>query len=124
MKKQKLLLVDDDEIVHMTIQRMLVDKGFDAVIAESGKQAIEKLEKDSCYDLVITDLRMPGITGLDVFNKVLETNVNIPVMVMSGFSEDSPLFKEAIELKPCSHLLKPFTKEELLEKIHICLKMR
>lgn len=122
MGNKKILLVDDDEIVHLTFERLLIENGYDVDIAQSGEQAIEILSKTSSYDLVITDLRMYGATGVDVFKKALEVNANIGVMIMSGFGGDSPLFKEAMELKPCSHAFKPFSEEEFLEKVRICLE--
>ena len=122
MKKQRILVVDDYEIVTMSTQHILVDAGFEVVIAESGEQASEQLEENSSYDLVITDLMMHEVSGVDVFKKVLEKNVNTHVLIMSGFSTDSSLFKEALELKPCGQMLKPFNKEDLLEKIRVCLE--
>ncbi len=122
MENKKILLVDDDEIVHLTFEHLLTEKGFEVEIAQSGEEAIEKLSKNSSYDLVITDLRMHGASGVDVFKKTLEVNANICVMVMSGFGGESPLFKEAMELKPCSHAFKPFSDEEFLEKVHLCLE--
>ena len=122
MKKQSILLVDDDETIHLTLEHQLMEAGFDVDTAESGEEAIKKLDKNSSYDLVITDLRMYGESGVDVFKKAREINVNTPVIIMSGFGADSPLFLEAMELRPCGHAHKPFSEEELLEKIHICLE--
>ena len=122
MKNQKIFLVDDDETVRLTLERQLSEQGYEIETAPSGEEAIEKIEKGSSYDLVITDLRMYGETGVDVFKKVKGTNANTPVLIITGFGGDSSLFKEAMELKPCSHAFKPFSKEELLEKVRICLE--
>lgn len=122
MKGKKILLVDDDEIFHMTFERLLIDKGLDVDVAKSGEEAIEKLLQTPFYDLVITDLRMYGVTGVDVLKKTREIDASIPVIIMSGFGVESPLFKEAMKLKPCSHAFKPFSEEEFLEKIRTCLE--
>ena len=122
MKSKKILLVDDDEIVHLTFQHLLVEKGFDVDIAQSGEEAIDKLSRNSSYDLVITDLRMHGATGVDVLIKTREINEKICVMIMSGFGGESPLFKDAMKLKPCSHAFKPLSEKEFLEKVHSCLE--
>ena len=98
------------------------EQGFDVDTAQSGEEAIEILDKGSSYDLIITDLRMGGESGVDVFKKAREINANIPVLIITGFGGDSPLFKEAIELRPCAHAFKPFSKEELLEKVRFCLE--
>lgn len=121
MKNQSILLVDDEELICMTFQTELDNNGYDVDTALSGEEAIEKLKKNSSYDLVITDLRMTGENGVDVFKKAREINANIPVIIISGFGNDSPLFKEAMELKPCGHAFKPFSADELLEKVRICL---
>ena len=114
-------MVDDDETILLTLEHRLKEKGFIVDMAESGEEAIKKLDKNSSYDLVITDLRMYGETGVDVFKKVLEVNASIPVMIMTGFGSDTPLMREALELKPCAYAFKPFPEEEFLEKVHKCL---
>lgn len=121
MKSKKILLVDDDELILLTLAGYLKVEGFEVDMADSGQKAIKMLDKDSSYDLTITDLRMHGEHGVDVIKKVKEVNVHLPVLVISGFSKDSPLFKEAIELKPSGHLFKPFSEEKFLEKVHTCL---
>ena len=122
MQRKKILLVDDDEVVQITFEHLLAENGYTVDTAESGEEAFEKLNKDSSYDLVITDLRMYGITGVDVLKKAREVKANICLMVMSGFGDESPLFKEAMELKPCSKAFKPFSEEEFLEKVNTCLE--
>jgi DNA-binding NtrC family response regulator len=122
MKKKCILLVDDEESICVGFQFQLEIDGYDVDIAQSGEEAIELLEMNSSYDLVITDLRMHGVSGVDVFKKVGELNVNIPVLIITGFSAQSELLKEAMELKPCGHLFKPFTKEEFLKKVRLCIE--
>lgn len=121
MKIRRILLVDDDELIILTLAGYLKTEGFKVDMAENGKEAIKMLDKDSSYDLAITDLRMYGETGVDVLKKAQEVNANLPVLIISGFSKDSPLFKEAMELKPSGHLFKPFSEEKFLEKVHTCL---
>ena len=121
MKNQNILVVDDEESIRLSLQHQLAKKGFAVDTAESGEEAIEKLDKDASYDLVITDLRMYGESGVDVFKKAREVNVNTPVLIITGFGGDSPLFKEAMELKPCGHAFKPFAEEEFLGKVSACL---
>ena len=117
----KILLVDDDDLILMTFSDYLGQEGFAVETAESGEGAIEILEKNSSYDLVITDLRMYGETGVDVFKKVLEVNASIQVIIITGFGDETPLFKEALQLKPCGFAFKPFSEEELLDKVQMCL---
>ena len=121
MDHNHILVVDDEESICMSLEFQLNKEGYDVDTAQSGEEAIEKLDKGSSYDLVITDLIMHGESGVNVFKKAREINVNTPVMIITGFG-DSPLFKQAMELKPCGHAFKPFSKKEFLEKIHICLE--
>ena len=122
MKNQNILVVDDEETIRMNLEFQLESEGYSIDTAESGEDAIEMLDKGSSYDLIITDLRMYGESGVDVFKKAREINANIPVMIITGFGGDSPMFREAMELKPCDHAFKPFAEEELIEKVRKCLK--
>ena len=121
MNNQNILVVDDEETIRMNLEYQLESEGYCVHTAESGEDAIEMLDKGSSYDLVITDLRMYGESGVDVFKKAREINANIPVMIITGFGGDSPMFREAMELKPCGHAFKPFSEEELIKKVRKCL---
>jgi DNA-binding NtrC family response regulator len=121
MGNKKILLVDDDETICMGLEIQLEAEGYSVETANSGEDAIGKLDKSFSYDLVVTDLRMYGETGVDVFKKVLEVNVNIPVMIITGFGGGTPLFEEAMKLNPCNHAFKPFSDEEFIEKVRNCL---
>jgi len=121
MKKQSILLVDDEETICTTLQFQLGREGFDVETALNGEEAIEKLEKSIHYDLIITDLMMGEKSGLDVFKKARKINPNFPVLIMTGFG-DSPLLEDAKKLEPCGHALKPFSLEELLSRVRICLE--
>ena len=120
--KKRILLVDDEESICITLQYRLEKEGFDCDVALSGEEGIEKLDKNPCsFDLVVTDLKMPPLTAIDIMIKVQEINPLIPVMIITGF-RDSPLLDEASELHPCEISFKPFSSEEFLEKIHKCLE--
>ena len=122
MKNKSFLVVDDEESILLSLEHQLSQQGFDVDTAESGEEAIKKLDANSSYDLVITDLRMYGETGVDVMIKAQETNANTSVLIITGFGSESPLFKDAMALKPCGHAFKPFSKEELLKKVRTCLE--
>lgn len=120
MPKPSILLVDDEEIICATIQYQLSLNGYDVHTALSGEEAVEKLEKNFHYDLIITDLMMGEKSGLDVFKKARDINPDFPVIIITGFG-DSPLFNEAIKLEPCGYAFKPFSQEEILSRVRICL---
>ena len=120
--KKRILLVDDEESICITLQYRLEKEGFDCDVALGGEKGIEKLDRNPCsFDLVVTDLNMSPLTAIDIITKVREINPLIPVMIITGF-RDSPLLDEARELHPCEISFKPFSSEEFLEKIHKCFE--
>ncbi|HXD41070.1 MAG TPA: response regulator [Ramlibacter sp.] len=81
---RKVLVVDDDPVVGMSFNRVLSGKGYVVVTAENGFEALAKLQGDK-YDLVFTDLRMPGMTGLDVAESVKARQPWTPVVIVTGY---------------------------------------
>ncbi|MEK9629387.1 MAG: response regulator, partial [Nitrospinota bacterium] len=75
MSTHKILFVDDEESICISNQLQLENRGFDVEICLSGEDAVDKLEKGCPYDLVITDLRMYGLSGVDVFKKVRDKSL-------------------------------------------------
>ena len=120
--EKKVLLIDDEESIRITLQHRLKKEGLDCDLASSGKEGVEKLDKDPCsFDLVVTDLKMSPFTAIDIIIKVREINPLIPVMVITGF-RDSPLLDEAMALHPFETCFKPFSSEEFMRKIHKCFE--
>ena len=123
MKRGKrILLIDDEKSICITLQYRLEKEGFDCDVVMSGKKGIEKLDNNTClFDLVITDLYMPPLSAIDIIKKVKEINPPIPVIVITGF-HNSPLLDEVIKLSPCQQVFKPFPMDEFMEKVHKCFK--
>ena len=91
---QRLLLVDDDPVLLETLQALLTGEGFQVACAASGEEAEAILRGASPpYELVLTDLVMPGRSGMDVLRTALERNPSCTVLVLSGFGS----LKEATE---------------------------
>lgn len=110
----KLLIVDDELWSRKLIAKLLDwnTYGFTVIFeAEDGKAAIKKIEEDS-IDLVITDMRMPGIDGAMLLDYISKKNLNIEVIVMSGY-EDYKYLHSALKIKAIDYLLKPVVKSEL-----------
>ena len=83
---QRLLLVDDDLVLLETLQELLAAEGFAVTAASSGEEADEiLLASQPAYDLVLTDLVMPGKTGMDVLHTALQCNPGCTVLVLSGY---------------------------------------
>jgi DNA-binding response OmpR family regulator len=114
---KKILLVDDDEDLRWGVSRNLSsDKElYELVTASSGEQAVEALSK-STFDLVITDFKMPGITGLDLLIKINEEYPKTKVVIMTGYDSEE-LQREANIRGSLYYISKPFAMDELRKLI-------
>jgi DNA-binding NtrC family response regulator len=81
---ERILVVDDEENVRILFSRILQKEGYEVECASSGSEAIEKLAKSS-FDLVVTDLKMNGVDGLDVVRKGKMVNQTMPFILISGY---------------------------------------
>jgi len=115
--KETVLLVDDEDVITDVGEDILKTLGYKALIARSGKEAIEiyKKNKDT-IDIVILDMIMPGIGGGETYDRVKEINLDIKVLLSSGYSING----EATEIlkRGCNGFIqKPFNMKQLAEKI-------
>ncbi len=85
---QKILVVDDDPVVGKSIDRVLSNKGYAVITAANGEEAMNKLANEH-YDLVFTDIRMPGISGLEVAERVKASQPWLPVVIITGYGSDA-----------------------------------
>lgn len=105
LRKAKILLVDDEPSVLLTVTAILEREGYDVVSVPSGDAAIRAVRENN-YDLVLTDLRMEGVDGLGVLAEVRKQSPNTVTVMMTGYgSVDSAL--EAVHLGAHEYLLKP-----------------
>ena len=112
MKRPRVLVADDQLEMARTLADALEDAGYDAVAVGSGKTALAELEKDD-FDAVVTDLRMPDISGLEVMAAAQAGGAERPVLIMTAFGAiDSAI--ESIRKGAYHYLTKPFKNEELL----------
>lgn len=111
MNKKKILIVDDEINVCKSIRQAVICDEYSIDTALSGEEAINK-EKENLYDLVITDLMMPGISGMDLLNSLKARRPEITIIIVTGY----PTIKTAVEsvkLGAFDYLAKPFTPKEL-----------
>ncbi|MFZ5758343.1 MAG: response regulator [Thermodesulfobacteriota bacterium] len=83
---KKILLVDDEESIHLLYREELEEEGYEVHSALSGEDALEKLHILT-PDLVILDINMPGMNGIDVLRKMKEIDQNLPVILSSAYQE-------------------------------------
>src|ERR1039458_613351 len=85
---RKVLVVDDDPAVRKSIDRVLTGKGYAVITAENGEEALRKLN-EAKYDLVYTDIRMPGMSGLEVAEQVKARRPWTPVVIITGYGTEA-----------------------------------
>jgi len=85
---KKILVVDDDPVVGKSFDRVLSGKGYAVITASSGDEALKKLRSES-YDLVFTDIKMPGMSGLEVAERVKASQPWLPVVIITGFGTEA-----------------------------------
>ncbi|HWI82680.1 response regulator [Ramlibacter sp.] len=106
---RKVLVVDDDPVVGESFNRVLSRKGYAVITAGSGDEALAKLQAEK-YDLVFTDLRMPGMDGLEVAERVKAQQPWMPVVIVTGYGSQ-PTEARARELGVAEFLNKPLSPE-------------
>jgi len=113
----KILLIDDEELVVKSVNRLLAREGYEVINCKSGEEAIEKVQQVS-VDLIVCDIRMPKMTGIDTIKKIRELRKltkqkAIPEILMTGYADEAAN-KEAEALKVAEYLYKPFDLRDFL----------
>jgi len=90
MEKRTVLFVDDDEIILMSLQRSLRDEPYNKVFARSGKDALRILQENIVH-IVVTDMRMPEMTGMEFLRIVKDNYPNVVRIVLSGYTQITTL---------------------------------
>ncbi len=122
MHKGKILVVDDDAFFRTLCLDILTNNGFSVTTASSGAEAINRVE-DSAVDIVITDLVMPDINGLDVLRSVKQINALADVIVITGHGTIESAI-EALKNGAYDYIRKPFTEEELIHTVTACMEKK
>ncbi len=122
---KSVLLIDDDKIVLRSLARFLEHHGYSLQVAESGEEALENIKKTS-FGLIITDIRMPGLNGIETIKRIREFNrVNKrPVpgeVIITGYA-DPEIERQAEKLGITDFIYKPFATKQFLETIESKLK--
>jgi DNA-binding NtrC family response regulator len=111
----KVLLVDDEERFRLTLSKLLAVRGLDVVTLGSGREALEEL-KNHRYDVILLDVRMPEMNGIEVLAEVKKMDPTLEVIILTGHaSVDAAV--DIMKLGGYDYLLKPCSVEELMDKI-------
>ena len=115
LKGLKVLLVEDEDKLASLLKNAIGDSFYSFSLAKDGKEGLEKFMKLT-PDIIITDIMMPNLTGLEMAKEIRKIDENIPIIILSAFSE-SDKFLDAIDIGVVKYFIKPFDPDELLDYI-------
>jgi DNA-binding NtrC family response regulator len=119
----RILIVDDEEVLRDVLDAVLRREGFDVVLASSGEEALSVLDTDDAIDLVLLDIMLPGISGIDTLRSIRMTNPTLPVIVITAFSSIDGAI-EAMKHGAYHYIPKPFKNEEVVFTVNKALEQR
>jgi response regulator RpfG family c-di-GMP phosphodiesterase/DNA-binding SARP family transcriptional activator len=110
-----VLIIEDDPHLRQVLQTLLVDEGYSVAAAASGEEALEQ-GRDVRFDLIVADIRMPGIDGLETVQHLRSADPNVNSLVMTGYaSEEDPI--RALHIGVQAYLRKPFSLDDFLVRV-------
>ena len=115
VKPGRIPVVDDEELIRRILTEMLSEQGYAVTTASDGEQAVELLEQQT-FDLVMTDLVMPGLDGIEVLRAARRTNPACPVILMTGYSSGEAvarLVREGV----ANYIAKPFDIQFVIDTV-------
>lgn len=110
--KKKILVVDDEENVQQLLKKVLINEGFGVELASNGKIALEILEKSS-IDILISDIKMPEMDGIDLLKEIQRLNLGIKVILITAFASVNTAIN-ALRFGASDYITKPFDIDEIL----------
>jgi DNA-binding NtrC family response regulator len=122
LQKEKILVVDDDEMVLRSIVNILKIKGYETSIAKDGKEALMKIE-DEFFNVLLLDIRLPDMTGIELLSLIKETKPKMRKIILTGYP-DAKTAIDAVNKKADAYLIKPYNPNELLEQIELNIRQQ
>ncbi|MFW6035598.1 MAG: response regulator [Halothermotrichaceae bacterium] len=115
MIDKKILVVDDEKNVRLTLDKALSNKGYQVETAINGEEGLEKVE-ESNFHVILLDMKMPGLDGIDVLKELKDMNIDSRVVMITGFGSVETAV-ETMKLGAVDYLRKPFKPSEILEVV-------
>jgi nitrogen regulation protein NR(I) len=115
-----ILIIDDDDQLRKSFERLLIEEGYSVESAPSGEQGL-KMVRDKVPDLVILDMRLPGMNGIDTFKRIHEIEPKLPVIIMTAYGTTETAI-EATKMGAFDYILKPFDIPDMLSVIRQALE--
>ena len=123
MNKLRVLIVDDEEELVSTLAERLELRGVDTQICIDGECALDLIQKDPPPQVVVLDVMMPGIGGMQILERMKELNIKIPVLLVTGYGSKNKGL-EGVELGAFDYLMKPMDINELITKMYEAVNMK
>lgn len=120
-RKEAILVVDDERLFRRMLCQKLTRSGFPCSEAASGEEALKLLDQ-KVYDVVVTDIRMQGISGIELLRAV-KTEYDSDVIVITGYSEEYS-YENIVEIGASDFMIKPFSPDEMLLRLNRVLHIR
>lgn len=122
IQNKKILVIDDEAVIREGIKQTMCLEGYDVEVAPNGKIGLTKLQKYN-FQVVVTDLKMPGMHGIEVLKAIRVLQPEVPVIIITGYATvDSAV--EAMKNGAFDYLTKPFLPEQIAEKINSAARQR
>lgn len=119
----RILIVDDEEVLRDVLDAVLRREGFEVAMAASGEEALSVLDEDDSIDLVILDIMLPGISGIDTLRAIRISNPSLPVIIITAFSSIDGAI-EAMKHGAFHYIPKPFKNEEVILTVNKALEQK
>ena len=121
-ENDRILVADDDTVIREGLRRILTAEGYDVETVSNGRAALERLEQQR-FKLLVTDLKMPGMSGLEVLQSLRACQPELPVVLITGYAAiDNAV--EAMKNGATDYLSKPFSNEEIVCKVKNAMQSR
>lgn len=119
----KILVIDDEELVRLTLRQMLESGGYEVVEARNGREGVET-HRTTEIDLVLTDIIMPEQEGIETIIQLRRSDPNLRIIAISGGGrmKNMDFLKIAANVGADTVLTKPFTTQELLDAVGACME--
>jgi YesN/AraC family two-component response regulator len=121
--KGKILVLDDEQIVLDSVSRVLEEEKFDVRTCRRGEDAVDLLKKEGSFDILITDLKMPGMDGLQAMDALHEVDPDLSMIMFTAYSTVDSAVK-AMKVGAVDYIKKPFTPEQLTELVEKVMSER
>ena len=122
----QILIIDDERSVAASIKTLLEYEGFEVAVAEDGRQGVDLFAANP-FDLVIVDMFMPGMDGLDTIKALRESREGVPIIAISGFTSrgtavpETDVLATAVKLGAACSLHKPFRRRDIVQAVMGCI---